>query len=218
MTIEGPRILGQSIDGLSVVYDPQEPPSTAVLTMDGSDWKELDRVTFVNRQYYDLSGYRLKDLSLFFSSVDVQEGWSPTGDMTSFSVVDLITTERVPDDQIQNSLESTGGIPLAPVGFLRSSFNMEQVVYGRTRKYVTSPTGTFALHPQLSSATNWGSCQATAGDKLYITRYVITSTPTPNLTFNIPPAHFLTGGIVAEEPELTYLMRMKRSYEHANAQ
>lgn len=216
MTIEGPRLLGKSIDGLSVVYNAG--PTVAVETLEGSDWKELDRVTFVNRGYYDLSGYRLKDLSLFFSTVDVQEGWGPTGDMTAFSIVDLITTEFVPDDQVQLSLESTGGVPLAPVGFLRSTFNMEQVVYGRTRKYVMSTTGTFASQPQLSSATSWGSCLATAGDKLHITRYVITATPSPGLRFDIPPAHYLTAGIVAEEPTLEYLMRMKRSYEHANAQ
>lgn len=215
MTIEGPRILGKSIDGLTVVYDAS---GTLVFSLAGSDWEELDRVTFVNRQYYDLSGYRLKDLSLFFSSVDVQEGWAPTGDMNAFSIVDLVTTEFIPDNQVQLSLESTGGAPLAPVGFLRSTFNMEQVVYGRTRKYITSPSGTFALHPQLSSQTTWGSCQATAGDKLYITRYIITATPTADVTFSIPPAHFLTGGLVAEEPSLEYLMRMKRSYEHANAQ
>ena len=216
MTLEGPRLLGKSIDGLSVVYDAD--PTTAVQTLEGSDWKELDRVTFVNRGYYDLSGLRLKDLSLFFSNVDVQEGWAPTGDMTAFSIVDLITTEFVPDDQVLLSFESTGGVPLAPVGFLRSTFNMEQVVYGRTRKYVMSTTGTFASQPQLSSATSWGSCLATAGDKLYITRYVITAVPTPGLRFDIPPAHYLTAGIIAEEPELEYLMRMKRSYEHANAQ
>jgi len=133
MSIKGPRTLGQQFDGAVITTTAGPPPAETII---GSDWKKIDSVTWVNRQYFDLSALTLQDLTFFMAGIDIQEGWLPTGDMDGFSIVDLVTTEKVPDDDIVNSLESAGGVPAAPVGFLRSTFNMDQILYGRTRTYL----------------------------------------------------------------------------------
>lgn len=180
--------------------------------IDGHNWVKLNNRAFANRTYYDLSGYNRSELTAFFQNIAVQEEYPPTGSMQSW-VIDLITTEYVDDDSITNALFGNpllhGDLP----GFPESTMSQEQVIYGRTRTFLTSTT--WGLIGEFGR-TQWGTCAAATADKIHITRIVYTDPLTPpDVTLSIPPANYVTGILVAEEKELAFLMRQKRSYELA---
>jgi hypothetical protein len=68
--------------------------------------------------------------------------------------------------------------------------------------------------PNLHSVNVWGTCSAVTSDKLHITRIVLTST-TPDSTTYVSDTNVVVTIIVAQEKELPFLMRQKRSYELA---
>lgn len=217
MTIEGPRTLDKILDGFSATMTAD--PSSFPAAFAGDNWVALENAlapTFVNRSYYDLSGYSLDDLTAFITGVDIQESWGPRGTAGCF-IVDLITTEFVGDgDLMQAYIYPTLGVPFPTrdlPGFPESTFDMSQVVFGRTREYVPAGQNTNA---NLYSVTNFGTGTATAAQKLYITRIVYIDADAPGeSTIQVPPCDYVSAVIVAKEKDNPYLMRLKRSYELA---
>jgi len=217
MTLEGPRLLDKVLDGFSATMGAD--PSSFPATYSGDNWVGLENAlapTFVNRSYYDLSGYSLKDLTTFIQGVNIQEAWGPRGTAGCF-VVDMITKEYVGDGDLMAAyIYPTIGVPFPTrdlPGFPESTFDMSQVVYGRTREYVSAATGTNA---NLYSVTNFGTGSAFAGEKLYLTRVVyIDATAAGDTTVQIPPCDYATAVLVGKEKDLPYLMRLKRSFELA---
>jgi hypothetical protein len=211
VTIEGPRVLDKCLDATDIdLGDPSAFPAT----VNGSNWVILDNgatPTFATRSYYDLSGYNRKKLTSFFQGVEIQEGWGPRG-TDDFFVVDLITTEFLDDQTLIDAQIYTthdGDLP----GFPRSTFDMSQVIYGRTREYTAATATTIAN--QYSEAT-WGTCTATTADKVHLTRVVyLDAAAAPGSKVHIPPCDYVSAIIVSEEKELAFLMRQKRSYELA---
>ena len=57
----------------------------------------------------------------------------------------------------------------------------------------------------------WGTCNASTGDKIYITRIVDTSGA--DTLLQIPDVNVVLVAVIAKEKELPYLMRASRSYE-----
>lgn len=217
MTLEGPRLLDKILDGFSATMGAE--PSSFPATYSGDNWVGLENAlapTFVNRSYYDLSGYSLKDLTTFIQGVNIQEAWGPRGTAGCF-VVDLITKEYLHDGNLMAAyVYPTLGVPFPTKdlpGFPESNFDMEQVIYGRTREYTPAASGTNAT---LYSVTNFGTGSAFAGDKLYLTRLVyIDAAAAGDSTVQIPPCDYATAVLVAKEKDLPYLMRLKRSFELA---
>ena len=149
-------------------------------------------------------------MTAFFAGVDIQEEFTPHGTMTGF-IVDLITTHQVTSADIIDAHFDTATLDLP--GFNLSTFDMNQVIFGRTRTFNTS-----AEWGQISEygRTQWGNCSAATSEKLYITRIIYTAIPmVPEATFTIPPCNYVTSIVVGREPDLTFLMRQRRSYELA---
>jgi len=221
MTLEGPRLLDKILDGFSATMGTE--PSSFPATYVGDNWVALENglaPTFVNRSYYDLSGYNLKNLTAFMQGVNIQEAWGPRGTAGCF-VVDLITKEYLPDGNLMAAyVYPTLAVPF-PIkdlpGFPESNFDMDQVVYGRTREYVAAALdaeGDITSAANLYSVTNFGTGSAFAGDKLYLTRLVyIDAAAAGDSTVQIPPCDYATAVLVAKEKDLPYLMRLKRSFE-----
>lgn len=211
MTIEGPRVLDKSLAGALCSNDSEDPPSTTS-SISGTNWERLNNITFANRTYFDLSGYTMDDLSVFFQRIEVQEEFGIYGLLQGW-VIDIVSTEYISDLDIINAhISSATSLNDLP-GFPRSTFNQEQIIYARNRTYVTSTTwggiGEF-------SQTMWGTGAASTVDKLHVTRIIYTDVNTPpNTSIILPPCTYVVGIIVAKEKELTYLMRQKRSYELA---
>jgi len=212
VTLEGPRILDKAFGG-GVITNAAPPPATPGSTATGGISKLSDNV-FANRSYYDLSGYTQDDLTAFFAGVTIQEEFPPGGTMPGY-IVDMITTHPLSSTDIINAHFDLPVAALDLPGFSLSTFDMNQVIYARTRKFNTS-----AEWSSISEygRTQWGTCSAATSEKIYLTRIIYTDLTNPALAvFNIPPANYVTSIIVGREPDLTFLMRMRRSYEEAKA-
>jgi len=211
MTMEGPRILAKQLAGGTITMSSDPFPSTTS-SIEGGNWNKLNNRSFVNRSYYDLTGYNRYDLTSFFQGVDIQEEFGPNGDLPVW-VIDLITTEFVDDDTITNALFDNAALLGDLPGFPGSTMNQEQVIYGRNRTFYTSSTwskvGEFAR-------TQWGTCLAATSDKIHLTRIVMLDVQIPlNTEIQIPPCNYVSTIIVGKEKELAFMMRQKRSYELA---
>jgi len=205
MTLEGPRILDKGFSG-GVITN----VSPTDITATGGISKVSDNV-FVMSSYYDLSGYTLDDLTAFFAGVDIQEEFTPHGTIVSF-IVDMITTHQLTTADIIGAHFTDPTSTLDLPGFNLSTFDMNQVIYARTRTYNTS-----AEWGQLSEygRTQWGTCSASTSEKVYLTRIIYTAIPVTAGILNIPPCNYVTSIIVGREPDLTFMMRQRRSYEEA---
>lgn len=215
MTLEGPRVLDKLFHRAVITNGPEDPPSTSA-TIEGGNWEQANNNCFISRSYYDLSGYNRKELTSFFAGVDIQEQFGTHGTIACH-VVDLITTEKVFTVHITNAhpdfATSTADLP----GFLRSIYDMNQVIYGRSRTYNTTMSG--ATPPgaisQFSTAM-WGTCSAATADKVHLTRIIYTAEVlVPDATVTVPPSDYVTSIVVGEEDYKAFIMRQKRSYELA---
>ena len=211
MTLEGARLLDKTLGFADIQLGSVE-PFPATVTGDG--WNILENVatpTYALRSYYDLSGYNMNELTSFFQAVDVQEVFTPFGS-AACRVIDLVTTEYVTDTEIVAAYQYTTGDGDLP-GFPKSSYDMQQVVYGRTRTYTSNSSfGDITLQ----GSTMWGTCAAATADKLHITRIVmVLNSASPDQVVHVPACNYVTAIIVAKENQLPFLMRQKRSYELA---
>jgi len=207
MTLEGPRILDKGFSG--GVITNTTPPATPGADASGGIKKLSDNV-FAMRSYYDLSGYTLDDLTAFFAGVTIQEQFTPHGTITGF-IVDMITTHQLSSADIINAHFAAATLDLP--GFNLSTFDMNQVIYARTRTFNTS-----AEWAQISEygRTQWGTCSASTSEKVYLTRIIYTDLALPPAaTLTIPPCNYVTSIVVGREPDLTFMMRQRRSYELA---
>lgn len=208
MTLEGPRILDKQFPGVTITINEEEP----YYTISGGPWDSLSDTCFARRDYFDLSGYSLDDLTCFIQGVDIQEGFTAHGNLGYAWVIDLITTEYVDSASILAMVVNfTGDAP----GFPESTFDMSQVAYGRCRTFKGQNTAQVPIGTLYQTgSTNFGTNQGTAGQKLYTTR-VLQFAGLGTEFISIPPSNFVVAVIVAKEKELPFLMRMKRSYELA---
>lgn len=188
-------------------------------TITGNNWQALENSatpTYAIRSYYDLSGFNLKDLTVFIQGVNVQEAHPAFGN-ASCTIVDMVTTEYVDDETLvasykYTSASTTGHLP----GFPESTFDMNQVVHGQTRTFTLNQSW---ADISIQGVTTFGTGSATSAQKLYITRVVFVSTDPaaapPASVARIPASNFVAIVTVAKEEDLSYVMRQKRSYEHA---
>jgi len=208
VTLEGPRILDKGFSG-GVITNSVEPPPSGSASATGGLKKLSDNV-FTIQSYYDLAGYTQDDLTAFFAGVNIHEQFTPHGTLPGW-IVDMITTQQLSSANIIDAHFDTATLDLP--GFNLSTFDMNQVIYARTRTFNTS-----AEWSQISEfgRTQWGTCSAATSEKIYLTRIIYTAIPMiPEATFTVPPCNYVTSIIVAKEPDLTFMMRQRRSYELA---
>jgi len=206
VTIEGPRVLDRLMPGSSVTM------VSEVINTATNNWDIVTALPgiIVQRAYFDLSGYQLEDLTAFFQGIDMQEGSFLSGDDDFSMLTELITTEFVSDAEI-TAVAPTFNDGMA-IGFGRSTFNQEQIVYGRSRLYTIQSN---IVVPSALAVTRWGTCAGATVDKLHITRIFRTGQAAGASTVEIPDVNVVVAIIVAKEKELPFLMRQKRSYELA---
>lgn len=222
MSLEGPRLLHKMLDGAWITTA----SATGVSTLTGSGWSILPLANAlppagtslaVQRTYWDLEGLSKSDLTTFAANLLVQEGWAPTGDSTSAWIIELVTTERVTNAEILQTLDTfaapnfgtTGG----QIGFALSNMDQFQILYGRSRIFTTNATIT-PIIPSLQSVNQFGIGAATAGSKLYITR--IAYNADDGTQFRVPECNFVLASVIGKEKDNSYMQRLKLSYENSN--
>jgi len=192
---------------------------------------------FVQEMKLDLSGYTQNDLTLGFRRSFEQNGgssaifWDPGFNVNTDSLGQQTIISSVPinDAQLELVIGSSPGFTQynAP-GIDWGNFNRSHIIHGHYQSmYPSSIIGagsfTAAGNAELMDVTSeyYSSLEPTAADCLYC--YRVFSLP-PHATFlaggitqiGIPPKRVILDAFTVEEPDLEYMMRLKRSYELAN--
>lgn len=205
------------------------------------NWRpyELYPLALICDDTIDLSGYNLQDLT-FYPEIGFNQ-ISPIYQMSgrdggSLFDATVITTVPIDDDTLYWTIVF-GGSPASPqygnttLAVEISPINYEQLLYCDVQYHTrNSSTPGVTGNTQLIGRSQLGSLEPTAADKLYIYRLVVPysnggqeSLDPPEqertddfLSLIIPPTKVGLIGTMAKEPDIEYLMRLKRSYELAN--
>lgn len=191
----------------------------------------------VFRSYFDLSGIVVDQATLFTVNPMFQEGcdWNFITDnpIGALQVWDILSQEYITDATFDGVIPSSGNW-VAPglsggtgvVGSVRTGapYELEDIHYGNARSFQFGPITSLLFSPFLPNQTrssSWGVGSATAGQKLYITRAIHISSalhdepPGPGGDSNqirSPPTAVVVPALIAEETDLRYIERLRRSY------
>jgi len=170
----------------------------------------------------DLQGHKVQDLTFFPTAQAIQEPGiyaavlaSPSG--SYLEVLEILSQiplglQEIADQWSGGGIAPTGSVP----SFLESTSSSEDIVMGRYRAMMSASTASDLTMYNTVKADNFGSGEPTASDELYIYILVrIVGTIAEGDTLRIPERRFVLAGVVDQEPNLEYLMRLKRSYELA---
>jgi hypothetical protein len=203
--LTGDRILHLGVSSYTGTYDP-----ATQWNGDGS-WQPTGTGIY-SEQYFDLSGYELDDLTLIPKFMQLQDGGNPYfagPTVTTLHVYDIISQERLtPADFLLLSL--TGDYPGSP----NTTQDWSQILM-MNKRFMTAQTEFTSANLMLPATSgSFGSSEPTAVAKLWCYRIIITGGGIePGETLQIPATRFVLGGTVIDEPQLEYMMRLKRSYE-----
>jgi len=187
------------------------------------------------RGYFDLSGIVVDQATLFTVNPMFQEGcdWNfiTTNPIGVLQVWDIISQEYIIDATFDGVIPSSGNW-IAPglsggtdvVGSVRTGapYELEDIHYGNARSFQFAPAAPGDSTPFLPNQTrssSWGVGSATAGQKLYVMRALHISSalavePAAELGNEIrsPPTAVVIPSLIAEETDLRYIERLRRSY------
>jgi len=216
-SIEGERILSKMIPELHAFYN-EDPNISGIEQFPGSGWEAIvPNEIYQWHDTLDLTGISKEHLTTFFTGLSVQEPLPYMGSIMANAnnacwmvVTDCITNKPLDGNIVTLPFSTVEG--MTP-GFLRSTFDWDDVIMGSWREYVVNQEISGAIGTlSMNQNGSFGSAEGTASNKLYFTR-TIKLTPMNLLGdwINIPPARFVAGVAIAEEKDHEYLMRLKRS-------
>ena len=214
-----PRRLMKQIGSCSLSFDVTSHSDPAIdnfsMSANNEGWEEIPQqnlglavAVVANRQYIDLSGYAMDDLTTFVQSVDIQKSRDPLGTGQQLVwVYDFLTTRRITTAELSNF---TGGeIP----GFVESTVDLMEMIYGEHQ--------TLALNGQIpgtfitTMVDTIGSGNASAADRLHWTRVYLFETgggAGATNSYSFYPANLVCQGITGKEKDLVYIERLRRAY------
>lgn len=180
-------------------------------------WETQGTEALYYETYWDMSAYTLDDLTFFPISAVLQDGmpysmiFTTTTDQ-ALSVIDIVSQERL--DIAQVVADYGNGVTLNLPGQPLSTENFEQIIMENFRLMLPQVDFTSATLVLPATTGSYGSLQPTACEKLWIYRIILIAgaLETGN-TVLVPATRFVMSGTVVKEPELDYMMRLKRSFE-----
>jgi len=184
----------------------------------------------VHRGYFDLSGIVVDQATLFTVNPTFQEGcdWNyiTTNPIGALQVWDMITQEYITNETFDGVIAGSGnwiapglvgGLAATNVIRVGAGYELEDIHYGNARSFqygaLTSLGSPFL--PNQTRSSTWGVGSATAGSKLYITRAIhLTSALSQDQGNEIrsPATAIVMPALIAEETDLRYIERLRRSY------
>jgi len=205
-----PRILRKLLPGIIGRVQDDTPE---ILRGSGWDFTLTDDgsyAVFYQQSYFDLSGYTKEQETTFPAAVVFQEiGSHFLQSGTLIFSVDYVTKKKI---RVSDLTPVTfGGSEF--VGSPDSRFSLEEVFYANLKTWRDSAD--IAGSSVNTESTSWGIADATAAEKLYITRafYLIMGQAPLIIQYTAPPCGVVVPVMVAAEPDLEYIMRLKRSHE-----
>jgi len=183
----------------------------------GSGWEVISEsaniLVVAHRTYIDLQGWTKQQLTTFTQGVDIQKQHTPQRSLTAGGMVtadgyDYISTRRLTNDEIDLD-PGLGGTESLP-GFAASTVDLMSLIYGERMQYAVNATVQFSF-VQVSGET-FGSGNPTATDKLHWTRVFYIFAPQDQDALAIFPANLIVQAMTAEEKDLVWMERLRRSY------
>jgi len=156
------------------------------------------------RTYIDISGWSKQELTTFVQGIDIQKSQSPINLSGGTPIVwefDFITTRRLTTNEITDVL--------AQPGYLPSTLDLMQLIYGEKRDYATNVQVPGAYIT--TSNENSGSGNPSAMNKLHWTRLYVFPSPISD-TVDIFPTNLIVQALTVEEKDLVWMERLRRSY------
>jgi len=211
------------------------PPAPVWEGNPNTDSRQLSALAYVQEMKLDLSGYVQDSLTVGFRRSFEQLGgaesinWE-TYDANNDVVIETVIISSVPfnDTQLGAALVSSPGFTNYNVaGFDWGNFNREHIIHGTYHvMYANSTIGAGAFGSKgvatlmTVQSNDFSSLEPTAADCLYC--YRVFALPDPGTAaagvsqLGLPPKRVILDAFTVEEPDLEYMMRLKRSYELAN--
>lgn len=173
------------------------------------------QAAFAFRDYIDLSGYSLEDLTTFIQGIDIQHARDPIQVSSANLQISLLwrydffTTRRITDDELGNLAANLAVIP----GYLPSTVDLMEMIYGEHRTYAVNSNvpATFIT----TNSDTLGSGNPSAAERLHWTQvYVFTPGGNEEDTGGlvIQAANLVSQAITGKEKDLVYMERLRRSY------
>jgi hypothetical protein len=165
----------------------------------------------------DLSKMQMDEETLFPVGVTVQDPGmyvSSEEPGKAMVVLDLITTKEIdPSSLVEYSGLFLNDLTGTMYGMMGSTDDQTQIVFGQYR-LMTGNANIPALPDVVRTewANDFSSGEPTAADKLHCYRIVQINGVTDTQMY-VPAARFYLAGAIGEEPDIEYMMRLKRSYE-----
>lgn len=246
LTVETPPLWVEDIAGTTFYKQranavSEYRPLTLLGAVDGTKW--------VSESKLDLSGYRMKDLTVYFRNSFEQRGGGSFGTFkigtggdplklwdNAIYEVQIITSVPMTDSNLTNSIFGAPGFTgigksyTIPDPLPSGNFNRDHIIHGSIK--IWGPSTVAGSDPLTADGgaiftildeNIFSSLEPTAADCLYCYRLFMfpnaqdgsgANTGFDTLTF--PANRVLMSITTEEEPELSYMMRLKRSYELAN--
>ena len=222
--IEGSRLLRKLIPGTSFAIDPEGNYDFSV-GKEASGWtvvvNDVSKSFAVWRGYFDLAGLAMQDLTMMVAVPGWQEcdEWHlavPSGTRPLVRTWDILAKANIPDEALDADRWINSGLVTgwkAP-GMIGSEFNLEEIFSGRFRQFAVNSTYSAGQALAQTTQQEWGAGDATAGDKIYITRVLILdgTEAYPDGPLVVPPMSVIIPIALLDEPDLVHMERLRRSY------
>ena len=218
--LKGNRLMRKQIPFVSAF--PLEGDIDWAIQYQGGGWEIVVNDLGINyavwRGYFDIAGFSSEQLSTFVGGAGWQEadewvmGPSTEFDRARIKTWDILSKAKIDD----NALDRRGPLTSSSVwhapGFAGSNYDLEEIFAGRYRHFDFSTTITAGFNQTYEQV--WGAGDATAGDKIYITRIVqLTGLATyPMEALIVPPQDVIAPISLVDEKDLVYMERLRRSY------
>jgi len=220
--IKGNRLLRKQLPGTLLTFD--EAPPYVEAQVAGAGWEIVFNGVCnyaVWRGYFDISGWSKEKLSAFIGGAGWQEtdSWSLHNPQTGGTYAPQVKTwDIVSKCYLPNSIldgdkfgDLTGISGWNAPGMIKSDYNLEEILAGRFRQFVPNENLLNVLNQY--SQELWGAGDATAGDKIYITRIVSSFIAMKDTSLLIvPPQSVILPATLVDEKDLAYMERLRRSY------
>jgi len=191
----------------------------------------------------DLSGYTMEDLTVYFRNSFEQRAaftdihWK-VDDSTkplrafdgTFSETTILSSVPITPDQLANMGVSAPGFIVPPtIAGRAGNFNRTHIIHGTCINWGIDTsfgadvlTDTGAALGRVADSQDFSSLEPTAAENIYCYRVIYLPAAYDRTSergldrVSIPSKRVLLNCMIDEEPQLQYMMRLKRSYELAN--
>ena len=212
--ITGTRLLRKLIPD---VYGVQTDGMWALAYPNGWEIVNPDAVAnmgyLVYRTYFDIAGWSSEQISAFIQGAGFQQAESVYMTVPEFGIGKewcILSKARIGDEAFDQAHHEPviANTWFAP-GMAGSNYNLEEIFTGRYREFSYDQNTPYSGN--LSGQFIWGAGDATAGDKIHVTIALrIITTETSSVSY--PPTSVIVPAVLADEKDLVYMERLRRSY------